>query len=511
MRISLITILCLLIAFSSCKQTPKKIDVKPKKPKYVIVVLADDLGYGDLGCYGATAVKTPNIDELTFKGTKFTDAHSSSSVCTPSRYSLMTGRYCWRTSLKRGVLGGFDQPLIEDERETIADIFKNAGYNTAMVGKWHLGLGWSTKDNCVPFKNGVNIDYEAGLSKSPLDCGFDSWFGISASLDFPPYCFINNNAIEGKIVSLKEVRYDSQRSGLQVANWDDTQVDSIFFEKAKTYLSQQIANDNKAFLYLATAAPHRPCAPPAFVDGSSKAGRRGDMIELFDWGIGQLVECLKANDVLDESLIVITSDNGGRPGDGENPMDIDFYKETTQLPNRAEADVFNHGAEKWVSYGHKSNGKLKGYKTDLYEGGHRIPFIMYWPQRKMFANNSNLVCLTDLFSTFSDMLGITMKDESGEDSVSFLECLNNHNSSRKSIVHHSARGYFSYRKDNLKYLDCKKGGGVTRFEDEPEEYKLYNLEKDITEENNLIKDNSQIVDEFKNELEQVKKGDDEKK
>lgn len=475
-----------------------------EKPQAVIVILADDLGYGDLSCYGAEKIQTPNIDKLAGAGTLFTDAHSSSAVCTPSRYSLLTGRYCWRTRLKKGVIGGFDEPLIESERPTLATLFKNAGYKTAAIGKWHLGMSWQTTDGKVPQKNGYNVDYSKPLKLSPVNNGFDYYFGISASLDFPPYCFIENHKAVGKVNSQKKVRYDSQRQGMQAQDWDDLVVDSLFFEKAVNYIKTQAEADEQFFLYLATPAPHRPCVPPAFIENQSEAGRRGDMVALFDWGIGKIMQALKDNGLDEKSMVVITSDNGARPGDGHNPMDLKFYHGTTQLPNRDKPDVFDYGVETWSTYGHKSNGKLRGYKTDIYEGGHRIPLVVYSPGLKKHGQQINqTVCLTDWYASFAELLNAKTKT-GGEDSKSIFPLLEHGKESRQYVVHHSARGMFSIRYKNWKYVEGKGSGGVSKNVNDESPEQLYNLAQDPMEQNNVLIQNQSIAEKLKTKLQEIK-------
>ncbi len=229
----------------------------------IIFIFADDMGYGDLGCYGSEKISTPNIDKIASQGIRFTDVNSSSAVCTPSRYSVITGRYCWRSSLKRSVLWGYSWPIIEPDRPTIATLLKKREYHTAAIGKWHLGLKWPTS-NYQPIKNSrgkiPNIDFSKSIKQGPISLGFDYFFGISGSLDMIPYCFIENDRTVGIPNLQKEPLYQQQREGLMVPGWKDEEVDIKFTQKSIQFIQDHVKNrpEQPFFLYLCTAAPHRP-------------------------------------------------------------------------------------------------------------------------------------------------------------------------------------------------------------------------------------------------------------
>ena len=237
----------------------------------IIYIMADDMGYGDLGCYGATQIPTPNMDRVAAEGVRLTDVHSASAVCSPSRYAVLTGRYCWRTGMKQWVLGGFGTPLIEPERMTLASLLKSAGYRTAAIGKWHVGLNWQRTDGSqekvMDFGNpawsvdGLDIDYRAPIGNGPTELGFDYFYGIAGSLDMAPYCFIENDHTAGIPDREKEVYYNQQRKGLQTADWRDEEVDVRFANKAVEFIKSSVKADPDSpfFLYLTPSAPHRPC------------------------------------------------------------------------------------------------------------------------------------------------------------------------------------------------------------------------------------------------------------
>lgn len=457
----------------------------------IVFILADDMGYGDLGCYGSEKIPTPNMDKLAYQGIRFTDIHSSSAVCTPSRYSILTGRYCWRTRLKRGVFWGYEFPLIEPERPNIATLLKKKGYHTAAIGKWHLGLQWPTQ-NYESLKNPdekyPDIDYSKPIKGGPTSLGFDYFFGISGSLDMPPYCFIENEHTVGIPSLPKEPLYQQQREGLMVPGWRDDRVDIKFTEKAIQFIHNHVKSNNVQpfFMYLCTSAPHRPCdVQPDFVKGKSQAGDRGDMVVLVDWVVGQIIDELEHLGLTENTLIIITSDNGARATcfDGED-------------------------------YGHKSNGPWRGQKGDIWEGGHREPLIARWPNYispNLISKES--LCLVDFFAAFAALLNLPTPNGVAEDSFNMLPALLGKKQAkpiRDSIIHHSFKGIFSIRHENWKLV---KGLGSRGFtfptkiipkKGEPKG-QLYDLEKDPEEKNNLWNDKTEIVDLLKDLLNQIKK------
>ena len=459
-------------------------DTKPN----IIYIMADDMGYGDLGCYGATKIPTPNMDSIAENGVKFTDAHSSSAVCTPSRYSVMTGRYCWRTWLKRWVLGGFGAPLIEPERETVAYMLKKNGYTTFAVGKWHLGFNWKKADGSPvvePDKHGVivdeehingfSVDYSKEISGGPVDLGFDRFWGISGSLDMPPYCFIENRQTVG-IPDREKSPYEAQQApGLMAEYWKDDQCDVVFARKAKEYINKHVSSEpgKPFFLYMTPAAPHRPCVPPDFIKGRSQAGARGDAVCLVDWMVGEVLKTLRKLGIEENTLLIVTSDNGAR------------------------ATCFNG-----KDYGHKSNGDWRGQKADIWEGGHREPFVAQWPAKiKAGSECGQTICLMDFMATCAEITGAKITEGMAEDSRSFLSCLENPETDipvRDSLIHHSGDGMFSIRQDNWKLIIGLGSGGFSdpkHKEPQPDgpEGQLYDLSNDPAETNNLYMDKPEIV------------------
>jgi arylsulfatase A-like enzyme len=464
----------------------------------IVFIFADDLGYGDFGCYGATKIPTPNVDRLAQQGMRFFDTHSSSAVCTPSRYSLLTGRYCWRTWLKRWVIGGLGYPVIESERPTIADILRKHGYRTGMIGKWHLGFEWPSRKSTSPIMKILksykanNVDYKQPLKAGPLDHGFDYFFGISGSLDMFPYCFIENRHTIGIPDRPKTILHNQQRPGPMVEGWRDEEVDITFTQKAKEFIRSHHENqpDQPFFLYLPTASPHRPCdCRPEFVIGKSKAGDRGDMVVLFDWIVGQIMDELDRLGVAENTLFIVSSDNGAQA-------------------------VCANGQD----YGHRSNGVLRGQKADIWDGGHREPMIIRWPNHIAPGTiNRELIGLQDWFATLANIVGEPMKEDMGEDSISFAHIFDGsalpqantklqtqitaEPQKRESIIHHSGWGMYSIRKGYWKLILGLGSGGFTYPSIQLKWFwrpkgQLYDLETDPQEQTNLWKKEPKIVVEL---------------
>jgi arylsulfatase A-like enzyme len=444
----------------------------------IVYIMADDLGYGDLGCYGATLIPTPHIDRLAAAGVRLTDAHSSSAVCTPSRYSVLTGRYCWRTPLKRWVLWGFEPPLIEPERLTVAGMLRARGYATAAIGKWHLGLGWRTVNGRPPEGDGSNVDYAAPITGGPLERGFDTCFSITGSLDMAPYCFIKDDHVVIQPTREKHPYHPQQRKGLMSPDWDDAAVDATFGREAVAFIDRHMAAtpERPFFLYLTPSAPHRPCVPPDFIRGASQAGQRGDMVALVDWMVGQVDEALQRHGIADDTLIIVTSDNGARL------LDFDG-----------------------VDYGHRPNGNLRGQKADIWDGGHREPFIARWPGRIPAGSASDeLACLADLMATCADIVGYELPASAAPDSYSLLPALLGQQRDaplREALVHHSGDGLFSIRRGPWKLIVGLGSGGFSEpVHAEPQPGgpmgQLYHLDDDLVESENLWLQRPDVVGEL---------------
>lgn len=467
----------------------------------VVLVVADDLGWGDLGCYGAERIPTPNIDALAVRGTRYTDCHASSAVCTPSRYSLLTGRYAWRGPLRRSVLGGFDPAIIEPDRPTIASMLGDAGYATGAFGKWHLGLGWRHRDGSVrdAFAEaatagtderggavgvvgdledpGFDVDYRAPFTGGPVELGFDRFFGISGSLDMAPYCFLEDDRVVGIPDREKEIYHPNQRRGLQVPGWADDQVDVRVCTEACDWIRDASAGEEPFFAYVAAAAPHRPCVPPEFVRGASSAGVRGDAVCLVDWMVGELVETLERAGVLDNTIVIFTSDNGA-------PL---IYPE--------DGDIVEH----------RPNGPWRGQKADIWEAGHRVPLIVAGPEGLLGPAGPQVVgatvCLTDLLPTMAawaetvtpedaELDGLPLRWDDATDTADAPDAVG----TGRALIHHSLDGWFAVREGDWKCVLGSGSGGFSEPHGSPDAPgQLFDLWLDPGEERNAWADFPAVV------------------
>lgn len=501
------------IAVVTSAGIPKKQIKKEKKNPNIVFILADDLGYGDLSCNGATKIDTPVIDSLASSGMRFTNAYASSSLCSPSRYSIMTGRYSWRTRLQYAVLTNYAKPLIEPERVTLASLLKRNGYHTACVGKWHLGLNWelndkapanaddsvfnSWKDNAQEY-----IDFTKPVKGGPIERGFDYFFGMAGSNNMQPYVYIENERVL-QAPSEDQLPYDLYSNTKKAPNWDIKTVNQVITHKAVDVINNHFANNKKQplFLYFPTSAIHQPCLP-TFTKGKSRAGLRGDMVAELDWSVREIIKALKKNNVYENTLLIFASDNGPKPGDPAIWIDKyksgdyeDYYQNyfddyTPEYINPNGNENNKHG---WLTYGHSSAGNFFGFKQDPWEGGLRVPLIVHWPGKvKPRTVNNNAVCASDLLATFADLMGDRLHDGEGEDSYSFLSNIFDSKAPqvRKSLTLASGgSGAFIEIKDGWKYIESAKTGRWPEsfFPNSPNAFepRMYNLKNDIYEQKNL--------------------------
>ncbi|MFK7924984.1 MAG: sulfatase-like hydrolase/transferase [Bacteroidia bacterium] len=474
MTVQNLSLICLL--FLSCG--PISNDVQHPN---IIIIYTDDQGYGDVSALNPEAkFQTPNIDKIAREGLIFSDGHSSDGVCSPSRYSLLTGRYSWRTALKKGVLRADGPCLIEKDRMTIASLLRKNGYKTAMVGKWHLQMEFAGS-------LGKNRDWSKPFTDGPIEKGFDYFFGIPASMNYGILTYLENDRVldpptlwtkKKFTVTERTYRmtppYDQQigegKNWVEVAqSFNDELVLETFADKAVAYIDQNAvaAKEGKPFfLYLALTSPHLPhCTHPDF-QGRSQAGNYGAFMEETDYRVGQLLNALKANGIDENTLVIFTSDNG--------PETNYSYQRDT--------------------YQHFSNLHFKGGKRDIYEGGHRVPFLMRWPKVIQAGRKINFpVCQTDFLATIADIIGASIPDNAGEDSYSLYPALQNDQFSdnlRGAVIHHSSEGYFAIREGKWKLNMLRGSGGslapklLIPKEGEPI-YELYNMEDDPEETTNL--------------------------
>jgi arylsulfatase A len=424
----------------------------------IVYILADDLGWGDLECYNRdSAIRTPNANEFAKQGMRFTDMHSGSAVCTPTRYGIMTGRYCWRTSLKSGVLWGYSPNLIEKGRLTVPGLLKRKGYYTAGVGKWHLGLGDQEK-----------TDYSKPLHPGPIDHGFDYYFGIPASLDMDPYLYFENDRAvrppTAHTAGRKEPRGVFWREGPIAPGFEIPEVLPTLAEKAVGIIRERAGKPQPFFLYLALTAPHTPWVPKKAFANRSKAGLYGDFVAQVDDTLGRVLRAIEETGSAGNTLVIFTSDNGA-----------DWKIEDKK------------------KFAHRANANWRGEKADIWEGGHRIPFIARWPGKIRAGSTSDqLGCLTDFMATAASVIGMTLPKNAGEDSYDLLPALlgTARKPIRDAIVHHSVDGVFSIRDGDWKLeLGLGSGGFSPPKHLEPvaggPKGQLYNLAKDPAETKNL--------------------------
>lgn len=466
-----------------------------KKPN-IIFYLTDDLGYGDLSCMNVNSkIHTKNIDRLAAGGMRFTDCHASSAVCSPSRYALLTGRYNWRSELKQLVLPGVSRALIENGRETMASMLKSQGYQTACVGKWHLGMDWETVDNTkltihMPLvdkrRPDLGLDYTKPIKNGPNAKGFDYYFGMAASLDQAPYLFIENDRALAEpdcIIGSDDCDHASPGTeflydkGPAYSGFDLRQAIPTCDEKVLELIDSYSASDEPFFIYYPTLAVHGPLLPTEQFAGSSGIGPYGDMVLQVDDFIGRLQDKLTEKGIADNTIVVFTSDNGCS-------SIVDF---------KALAEL-----------GHNPNYVFRGSKSDIWEGGHRVPMIIHWPDGiKANTISVQTMCLVDFFATFAELTGYQIADHAAEDSYSIVPLMHGADVKlREATVHHSFFGSFSIRKGKWKLEMCNGSGGGTLPNFSPEAaalppIQLYDLDTDIGEQHNVYQEFPEVVRELK--------------
>lgn len=452
----------------------------------IVYVLCDDLGYGDVHALNPSRGKipTPNVDRLAREGMVFTDAHSGSSVCTPTRYGIMTGRYAWRTRLQSGVLFGLSSPLIAPNRLTVAGLLKQAGYHTACIGKWHLGLGWTGQTTDAGDLKGGKVDYTQPLTDSPVTHGFDTFFGIAGSLDMPPFVWIENDRVTEQPTATKKWL----REGPAGPAFEAVDVLPTLTKKTIAYFEARAAEAKAGkpfFVYLPLASPHTPIVPSPEWRGKSGISPYADFVMQTDHSVGQLLDALDTNGLAENTLVIFTSDNGCSPAANVKELE---------------------------SKGHHPSAQYRGYKADIWEGGHRVPFICRWPGKvKAGSASAQLVCLTDLMATCAELTGAKVPEDAGEDSVSILSALlgKDTNPQRASVVHHSINGLFALRQGNWKLELCPGSGGWCEPRD-PAALKqglpptqLYDFGTSTDEQKNLQAERPEVIAKLTGELEKV--------
>lgn len=492
-----------------------------KKPN-VVIIFADDLGYGDVSCFNPESkIKTTNIDALAESGMRFMDTHATSALCTPSRYGLLTGRYNWRSSLKSFVVPGDSMPLIEEDRKTIAHLLKENGYNTAAVGKWHLGLKWQLKDHFDFEKFGLNpddfherktrmgrdgifditvgrmdfegldIDYSKPIMFGPNQLGFDYFYGTPASLDQPPFVYIENDRVveeptevTGKASLDRSGASDQQewQNGVAAPNFVHRDVPDNMQKKALEVIGQFAEQDKPFFLYYPNHLVHGPLLPNEEFEGKSGIGPYGDYVLQLDHYVGEIMDKLKEKGIFDDTIFIFSSDNGASA-----VADFDALKEQ----------------------GHNPSYIFKGIKGDIWEGGHREPTIISYPGMIQGGTATNhMISQSDIYRSIAEIINAEIPDDTAEDSISNVPLWQGKNEAvREDIVHSSANGGFSIRRGDWKLELVLGGGGFgdSSIETEDQLFKpaeLYNLKEDISETNNVIHEHPALVESLKESLEE---------
>lgn len=470
----------------------------------IIIILADDLGYGDISCYGASKVKTPNIDRLCESGLRFTCAYATSATCTPSRYGLLTGEYPWRQK-GTGVLSGEANLIIRPGRKTIASMLRNAGYTTAVIGKWHLGLGEG------------KIDWNGEIKPGPLEIGFDYSFIIPATGDRVPCVFVENHRVVGldpndpiqvsytqpigneptgknnpELLKMRPSHgHDGTiingisrigfMSGGKSARWVDEEIADVITSKAKEFIEKN--KDKPFFLYFATHDIHVPRVPHPRFAGKSGLGPRGDVILQLDWSVGEIVKTIERLNLADNTLIIFTSDNGPVLDDGYQDRAVELVD------------------------GHKPAGPLRGGKYSLFEAGTRVPFIISWKGKITPGKSDAIINQIDLFASFAALTGQKLSPSDAPDSLNILPALlGKSNIGREFNVEHA--GNLAIVKNEWKYIPPNKGPQVNKLVgielgNFPKD-QLYNLKTDIGEKQNLADKDTNIVSELSEMLRKIR-------
>jgi arylsulfatase A-like enzyme len=451
----------------------------------IVFIYADDLGYGDVSCYNPQRgkISTPHIDQLAEQGMLFSDGHSSSGVCSPSRYTLLTGRYHWRTRLQSGIVGLWGPPLIAADRLTVAGMLKQQGYQTACVGKWHLGWNWPiAAKNKALFRGAKNADandqhreawqetFSQPIAGGPITRGFDEYFGTDVP-NWPPFCFIQNDRTVGIPSEFLPARLfqnnQASQQGPALDGWKLEPILPMLGVKASEFIIRAAKKDAPYFLYMPLTAPHTPLSVNEEWKGKSGLNLYADFVMETDSVVGTVLKAIDESGEADNTLVVFTSDNGCAPYIGASDLE---------------------------KKGHFPSGPLRGYKSDAWDGGHRVPMIVRWPGVVGTGSTcGQLVHQADLMATCAEIVGAKLPSNAGEDSVSILPLLKGVDEPvRESAVSQSMRGLLSVRKGDWKMIFGRGSGGWTKGNDE-HPAQLYNLKSDLAETSNLYAEEPKLA------------------
>lgn len=472
-----------------------------EKPN-VVIILADDMGYGDIHALNPDSrIPTPHLDQLAAQGVTFRDAHSASAVCTPTRYSLLTGRYSWRTPMKRGVLGGYSKPMLKSDRATIGTLMQRAGYHTGAVGKWHLGMDMPLKKsdaNIKQWQGDPGIDFAGVISDSPIHHGFDYYFGVSASLDMAPYVFIRND----RFTALPTTQQPGVpfphfiRKGPRAEDFVIDQVLDRLVGEAVGFIDEQSKKPEPYFLYVPFTAPHKPTQPNKKFRGTTELGEYGDFIAQVDDAVGQILAAVDAADRAQqtETCVVFTSDNGSY---------MFRYDDETKPDHTDDEKIQGFRAAN-----HRANGPWRGTKADIYEAGHHVPFFVRWPGvLPAGASVDQPICQVDLFATCAEIVNQPLADDEGEDSFSILDIALGKKANRPApIIHQSGSGMLALRNADWKLIAGTGSGGRQKPKGQADKkpFQLFNIKRDPAESSNVASQEKEIVASLSRELETLR-------
>ena len=473
----------------------------PQQRPNIVVIYADDLGYGDVQCYNRERGKipTPHIDSLALQGMRFTDAHSSSGVCSPSRYTLLTGRYHWRSRLQASIVGLWGAPLITPDRLTIGGLAKQNGYRTACIGKWHLGWNWPIPDEKRELfatmgyggkKDIVASDkhraawsevFSQRIPGGPMAVGFHEYFGTDVP-NWPPYCFIENDRTVGIPTEYGDPKLfrknQASQQGPALKGWTLEPILPTLGDRVSAFIRREAKSPEPFLIYVSLTSPHTPLSVNEEWKGKSGLNLYADFVMETDAVVGQMVETLDNSGEADNTLVVFTSDNGCAPYIGVGELE---------------------------EMGHYPSGPLRGYKADAWEGGHRVPFIVRWPDMVMPGSVSDqLIHQADIMATVAAVLGTKLPDNTGEDSFNLMPLLKGEDDPiRNHAVSTSIQGVPAIRLGQWKYIPAPGSGGWGKGGDASQRIQLYNLADDVGETNNLAAEHSERVARMQGLLEEL--------
>ncbi len=464
---------------------------EPGQHPNIVLILADDFGIGDIQAhYPENKIATPYLDGLVREGMSFTDAHSPSAVCTPTRYGLLTGRYSWRTRLQEWVLAAYEPPLIAEGRPTLPEALRASGYATALIGKWHLGWEWGgpQPSRMTEVRNGqktLEWDFTRPIENGPTTRGFDYYFGVDLP-NMPPFTFIENDTVV--VQPTERYRHDTSEGvvlpcgfeGSPMApGWRLRAIVPELTQRAVDKVRELAAGEESFFLLYSMTSPHEPISPSEPFRGKSGIAPIADFVMETDWSAGQVIEAVDEAGVADDTIVIFTADNG--------------HSHYT-------------GWDELVEAGHMPSGPLRGHKGDVWEGGHRVPLLVRWPGRvEANASSDRLVSLTDVFATCLDAIGADLPLDGAEDSVSFLDAALGAPGAegRQSLVSHSNHGEFAYRDGPWKLVFRNASENLGQSRGLPRVTELYNLESDLAEAVDLAGERADMVEELRARFDEV--------